>query len=350
MLKALKFACLGLCAAVALDCALAVSASAAGSAALTDFQQRCSAAGVLVCQGFDDPSVFVYTPGQTQGLFPIYGTTTIRGFQDTAVDVSGNSSLRFDIEDNTGPDDAGNFTVDFGQTFSQNSTFYVQYAVRFDSNYINTDWNAVANSSPKLAILYSGSSTCDQIELTTVEWYGSPIPTMYTDCGARGLTTSTTSITSYQNEQQPPFLLQQGTSTTDGYNCPYSSQGVFPTGTGNGSGCFHYPANTWMTLYYKVSVGTWGSPNSSIQAWVILNGVKKQWIDVTNFTLYPDNTANPGAGFDHLMITPYMTGKSTSAVYPTAHMWIDELIVSSQPIAAPGVQVLPSTPSNVAVH
>lgn len=327
--------------AAVLGCATA-SAQTATDAATADFNARCSAAGVVDCQGFDDASVFT----QAGGLNPRYGTTTYGGFQDTSVKMSGNSSLRFDIVDGTGADVAGSFTSNFGQTFSQNSTFYVQFAARFDSNFINTNWNAIAQTTPKLVDFYDGADTpCANIELTTVEWYTPALPTMYSECGGRGLTASTTNITSWQPTSQVPYLLQQGTSTTDGYNCPY---GQYTTGTGNGTGCFFYPANTWVTFYYKVSVGTWGQPNSSVQAWVIINGVKKQWIDVQNYKLSSNGSSS--GGFNKLMFTPYMTNKSSSVVYPTGHMWIDELIVSSQPIAAPQSQPLPEPPGQVQVN
>ena len=95
-----------------------------------------------------------------------------------------------------------------------------------------------------------------------------------------------------------------------------------------------YPANTWVTFYYKVSIGTWGQPNSTIQAWVSVGGGPyKQWINITNHALYEDT-----AGVDYNMVTllPYMTRRDSSvSAGPTAYTWYDELIVSSQTIAAP---------------
>jgi hypothetical protein len=322
-----------------------------------DYANRCAAAGVLTCQGFDDASVFNWSSSQTEGLYPIYGTTTIGGVQDTSVKVSGNSSLRFNIVDNTGADVAGNFSWNFGKTFSQNSTFYVQFSARFDSNFVNTNWGQF-NSSPKLVDFYDGNGVpCAQVELTTVEYYGGGIPTMYSACGARSVTTSPSSISLYQTTSVVPYLMQQGASASSGYDCAY---GNLILGSGNGTGCFKYPANTWMTFYYKVSVGTWGSANSSIQSWVSVNGgTPQEWINVSNFTLQHDASAT--GGYNRLMFTPYMTGKSTSATYATAYMWIDELVVSTQAIAWPGATsssssggttttVVPDPPSNVSVQ
>jgi hypothetical protein len=313
------------------------------SSADANFATRCGAPGVLVCQGFDTSSLFTYSSSQTEGLYPIYGTTTLGGFQDTTIKASGASSLRFNIPGNTGADMAGNFSWNFGQNFSQNSTFYVQYQARFDQNYVGTNWGTLANTSPKLAIFYDqNGSSCANIELTTVEYYGNPMPIMYSDCGSFSLYGSTTSLGSYS--ASTPLDLQEGSSTSSGYNCPYGNE---TTGTGNGVGCFYYPANTWITFYYKVSVGNWGQPNSSVQAWVAVNGGPyQQFVNIKNYTLNDDG--NSAGGFSRIMLTPYMTGKSSSISYATAHVWYDELIVSTQPIAAPD-EVLPSSPGNVAV-
>jgi hypothetical protein len=317
-----------------------------------DYTARCNASGVLSCQGFDDSSVFAYTSSQTQGLYPAYGTNYFGGVQDTSIKVSGNSSLRFNIVGLTPADVAGNFQWNFGKNFSQNSTFYVQFQARFDDVFVNTNWDSTAQTSPKLVDFYDGNGMpCANIELTTVEYYGGGIPTMYSECGARSLTSSPSNITSWQTTATVPYLMQQGSSSSAGYNCLYGQLNV---GTGNGTGCFKYLANTWITFYYKVTVGSWGSPNSSVQAWISTNGGPYvEWINVTNYTLSNDGSSS--GGFNRLMLTPYMTGKSSSVNYATAHMWIDELIVSGQPIAAPGglstqVAAIPLPPSGVSVQ
>lgn len=313
-----------------------------------DFAARCAAPGVLVCQGFDEAQTFVYTPGQKQGLYPMYSTGQIRGFQDTAIKASGASSLRFDIEGLTSADNSGSFQWNFGKTFSQNSTFYVQYQARFDDTFVNTNWNTLVHSDPKLSILYDANGlSCANIELTTVEWYSADIPDMYSQCGARSLETSPTNITSWVPVSQKPKLLQQGSSLTSGYNCLY---GQYVTGTGNGTGCFKYIANTWITFYYKVSVGTWGQPNSSIQAFVSINGGPYlQFVNVSDYILIPDGSTS--GGFSRIMLTLYMTGKNATVNHPTAHAWFDELIVSTDPIASPGAAtVRPDPPTNLQVQ
>ena len=124
------------------------------------------------------------------------------------------------------------------------------------------------------------------------------------------------------------YLTEQGDTATTGYNCHYQSS------VNTATSCFKYPANTWVTFYYKVSIGTWGQATSTIQAWVAVGGGPYQeWINLPNHTLFGDN-----AGLDYNMVTllPYMTGRdSTISAGPTAYTWYDELIMSTQPIAAP---------------
>jgi outer membrane lipoprotein-sorting protein len=317
-----------------------------------DFQKRCTASGVLVCQGFDASSTFVYSSSQTNCVYPPSGSTKVLAVQDTSIKLSGASALRFDIPGNTGADMAGNYSTNFGTSrFGPGSKFYVQYAQRFDSNYTTIDWSSM-NTSPKQSIIYDGNGmTCANLELTLVDYYATNIPYMYSECGNRSIRTSTTNITSFTTAV--PYLYQQGSSTTSGYNCTYGKESH---GTGNGVGCFYYPANTWITFYLEVFVGSFGQANSTIHGYVAINGgAYQQFLNVTNYTI--NNDASNSA-FSRIMLSPYMTGKNSSISHPTAHTWLDELIVSSQPIAAPGgtttvtppTTTTPDPPTNVTVN
>ena len=301
-----------------------------------DFAARCAASGVLVCEGFDSASTFVYSQSQSQGLYPISGTQTIRGFQDSAIKASGTSSLRFDILTNTQDDNSGAFTKNFGQTFSQNSTFYVQFRQRFDSNMLSIDWSGLMGTAYKQAIMYDKDGfTCANIELTTVvnDLNGNTKnqPIMYSECGSGHAWGTVTDPSLYR--ASTPLLIQQGTDLTRGYNCQYGSENVI--GTGNGVGCFNHIADKWITFYYKIRVGTWNSANSSIEAWVSFDGGPYlQWTNIRNYTLR--NDGNSAGGWSKIMLTSYMTNKNSSVAHATAKTWYDELIISTQPIVAPG--------------
>lgn len=90
-----------------------------------------------------------------------------------------------------------------------------------------------------------------------------------------------------------------------------------------------------MTLMYQVSLGTWGTPSSTIKAWVGLDGQPlRLWINEANFEL--NRTSATDNKFIQVDLLNYMTSKNPALTWNVAHSWYDELIISSQPIAAPG--------------
>lgn len=275
--------------------------------ATEDFRMRCQASGVIRCVGFDSQSEVA------PQLYPAWDQN-LRGFVDEGIRTSGKGSLRFDIPPFSPANTSGYFTLRFGQNFEEGETFYVQFRQRFSPEMLAIDWAGLMGTSWKQVIFHNHSATCGDLELTTAmyEWAKPAIPIMYTDCGARAL---------YSNGGKPPTQLQQGD-----YNCWYGH--VSP------KSCFAYLADQWVTLYYQVSIGEWGKPNSTIKAWVALGGKPyRQWIDMRTFAL---NNSTPGRGYDSVTLLPYMTGKNPTVSHPTAHTWYDELIVSTEPIAAPG--------------
>lgn len=279
-----------------------------------DFATRCTASAALVCEGFDDPVKFRPATYPASGLYPD-GGGQIKGTQDTTIKASGAGSLRFVIDSHTGANVAGAWRQGFTRNFGAHSTFYVQYRLRMSPEMLNQNWgDNSGHTSWKIAIFHYFPKTCGDVELTTTNYYNSGVAIMYTDCGGRGL---------YTNDGKPPYLRQQGETPKKGYNCAYGSD----------ANCFRFVANTWMTLYYRVSIGDWGKPNSSVDAWVGLPGQPlKQWINVHDFAL---NNDKPGSDYDSLDLLNYMTGKDPKLDHPQAFTWYDELIVSGHPIAPP---------------
>jgi hypothetical protein len=274
---------------------------------------------VLVCEGFDDPAAFQGGTWPNSGLYPNGSNSLANSTQDTAVVASGAGSLKFTIPGDGGANAAGYWLQRFGQQFDQNTTFYAQYRQRFDPNFLANHYQTSTGATTywKQQIFSNYLSTCDNAELTTINWQGGGFPGMYSQCGQDSL------ITSIGNGD---YLLEQGATPTTGYNCHYQSA------NNTSNSCFMYPANTWVTFYYKVQIGTWGQPNSTIQAWVSVGGQPyQQWINITNHTLLS------GTGpYDAVTLLPYMTGKDPAHnAGPTAFTWYDELIVSTQAIAAP---------------
>ena len=280
---------------------------ASKSSMLQSFQMRCTAPGVLVCEGFDSPSKFIEARWPSSGLYPA-GDGAIHGSLDKAVRASGTGSLRFEIPPHSGANASGYWKQAFGRSFGENATFFVQFRQRFSEEMLKTDWG---DTTWKQAIFHNAAATCGDVELTTVQYYHNGFPIMYTDCGARAL---------YTSGGKPPMKLEQGD-----YNCWY--------GEYNKKDCFLYPANQWVTFYFRVSIGHWGKADSKIDAWVALDGEDyKQWIQMPDFLLH---NSRPGRDYDTVTLLPYMTNKDAGVGHPAAYTWYDELIVSVRPIAPP---------------
>lgn len=329
----------------AVDGAGNVSSQSTGASATTlaqssggsDFQSRCNASGVIMCKGFDIAADFVPAVWPAPGIYGPDSCTNCRyPVQDTSVAASGASSMKFIINGQTSSNMAGSLRQHFGQSFGNNSTFYVQFALRYDPNLVNINWNQQMGTGWKSVIFHGALETCSDVELTTVVYYDAKFQHMYTDCGGRGIWTS----------QNTPLSFQQGD-----YNCDFGA-----VDSGNTSGCWKYNnlANTWITYYYKVHIGTYGTPSSSIEAWYAINGQPyKKFVSIFNFQLNNQNGASNN--YAYATITPYMTSKSQSIDHATAYMWLDDFIVSTQPIVAPGggggtTNPPPAAPTNLRVQ
>jgi hypothetical protein len=296
--------------------------------ALQDFQQRCAAPGVLVCQGFDSPSAFVPAVYPASGLYPS-GAGLYKGTMDTSITASGAGALRFEIDGLTTADPAGFWRQAFGQNFGPNTTFYLQYRYRVDPVFVTVNWTQFSGGV-KQSIFHMDTSTCASIELTTQRIEQPNLPIMYTDCGARGMYINPPSPGGTPSDSTPPYYKQQGDSSTTGYNCPFGAD------YGTNPNCFNYVANTWMTFYYVIHVGNWGQPNSTVQSWVGLDGQPmKQWINVSNLKLDCNDSPCGADSYNSVDLLNYMTGKDSTVNHPTAFTWYDELIISNKPIATP---------------
>jgi hypothetical protein len=309
------------------------AAPAAAQTADQDFAARCAAPGVIVCRGWDDSDEFVRPVYPGDGLYPD-GSGTIRGTRDTSVRASGSSALKFTIPSVSGQNSAGQWVQRLGATFGENTTFYVQFRYRVSPAMLS---GRFGGNGWKVAIFHYAFNSCSDLEITTQNTYYRGFPQMYTNCGAFNME-KTVGGTLYVQQGADPI------PNGGGWNCPY---GNFST-----TRCSFFQADRWHTLYYRVDVGTWGSPNSNIQAWIAYDGQPyQQFINAKNFTIY--NSAPVFPGFDHISLLPYDTNK-TSASNPEGYVWYDELIVSRQPIAVPGIgpsdATAPASPSGLVIR
>lgn len=315
-----------------------------------DFAERCHAPGVVTCIGFDNTTTDIVPK---KNLWPD-GLGVFRGGLDTEVKASGAGSLVFALPPppHGGANIAGQWLPPstapaLGQKFSENSTFYVQYRVRVSPEMLTNTWPV--NNSWKVVIMHYNTASCAPISLVATNFYRTGIANFYTSCGSSGLITDP--ATGLTKKPVPPYLFQQGD-----YNCAYRNY--------NRTDCFYYVPNKWLTFYYRVAIGTWGQPNSIVQIWVQQEGQSgyKQIINIHDYTFNCNNapcdqSPNKDVGFNNLTFTPYMTRLDPNAGLPgvTAKIWYDELIVSTQPIAAPAgvaspplpTEPLPASPENL---
>ncbi len=300
--------------------------------ATQDFQTRCAQPGVIVCEGFDSASAFVHTggnlrPSTSNGSFMTQDFTTARS----------GSSMKCVVPAKTGPDACGSFYQHFGQTFGQNTTFYVQFAQKIDANVLSQhplDTSGTQTFFKQDIIASAEGGTCASKELSTVNLYNRDYPYMYSQCGADGLETpipGTFDILKEQGDQS----VALGDPVDSGYNCHYQTQNNGP------NSCATYPPSVWVTYYYKVQIGTWGTASSNIYAFRALPGEGyKEWVKQVNHILL--NT-EAGTGYNIIDLLNYYTARNGSVAYgQTGATWYDELIVSTQPIAAPAA--LPALP------
>ena len=152
---------------------------------------------------------------------------------------------------------------------------------------------------------------------------------MYGECGGTSFATALDGVTP-DPRTNTPYLIQQGRKDpppTTGYECHNYDPKPGPPYTGD---CFYFEPDTWYTLYWKIHVGDWGKPDSSVEGYVgPTDGQLKKFINALNWTLNSNNP--PDGGFDSITLTQFMTN-ARLVDHPTAHVWYDDLIVSTEPI------------------
>ena len=322
------------------------------TSAADDFASRCSASGVIVC---DNLSATSNLPQRTcaDSDSGLYSDSCPSGTTYATVDSttyrSGGGSALFTIPGMSGTSASGYYRRLFTAnqstvpgtndgnltTFGTNSDFYISYAQRMDSAFINdVATTGSSNTYWKQQIISWSGSTCGQLEITTVNDFNEGYPLAYSQCG--DLPFQNTVGGTLYNEFTEPLMVNSKAGA--GYNCPYGSSQP-------NANCFDYPSNTWVTYYYHVHVGSFGSANSLVEGFVSTpsSPAWRQWLYQNKLTinLDPGNTW----GFDMVTLIPYWTGRDSetcSTPCSTAHTWYNELIVSSKPIAPP--QTAPSVP------
>lgn len=290
-----------------------------------DFAARCSATGVTLCKALD-------LEAEIANCIETANDGTRQGFPDAAVKASGSASLKFTLRKGVKVPNIGG-ACEFGMgSYAAGSTLYVQYRARFSKEYVANNLSAWG-SSIKFINLHGPSSTCQGTEMTTIaevstNGQGNRV-VMYHDCGNGWPTDPATN--KLLSGCSGDCLLQQASSVTNGpnvgYNCHYQNQHA---GDGNGEGCFWLQPEKWYTFYEVIKLGAIGAPTSSVYAYVSEGGGPyKQFQRVDGVT-----RAAGDAAYTRARLETYMTEIAAGGAID-AFVWYDELIVSTQPIAAP---------------
>ncbi|MGC1485039.1 MAG: Ig-like domain-containing protein [Candidatus Acidiferrum sp.] len=309
--------------------ATGVVVNATNSTSTSNFQALCIAPGVVKCVTWDSPSAF--TPatggaGYASGLYPAEDGT-YQGVQDTTNKVDGAGSLEFAIRPGSvhphGTNPAGYWFQQFGTdgaptNFGEGTTLYMQFRFKVSPSMLNYDWTQAGGEGWKVFIVFGPvpGPSCTSDQFVQENTNQTNVATAYVSCGTPGL---------YTNDGNPPMDIEQGD-----YNCAYAGSGA----TYTGPNCFVYPASTWITEYWVVHIGTFGQSNSTFQAWIAPEGQPlKQFLNLPNFNF--GDVSNHTVGLNAIELTPYFSGANGSTTTPAASMWFDDLIISTQPIAAP---------------
>jgi len=329
-----------------------------------DWVNRSTAAGVISATRFDTQAEV------DDWVHSDSGTSYVSW--DQATKISGNGSLRMDILD-TAATNSGNWRrwlADDQREFNSGDTIYVQYQAYMSSGYRTYDF--AGGNGPKLSIVSrcagdmdgtscspSGSNQFNEIVLQNTrargilqgynqDWEGSsPNWEVSRDTGCQN------GDVVFQEEvdrgvQSIGTACENDRARYGGLYNWYNSNPVanYPDPI---TGAHLLPDGGWMTVYLKIVLGESSNVNTNdtvVTLSVTENGDPYDVIVNKNIDL------GPGPPINAIWLTPFTTSRTAQpGARPDFIVRYDELIVSTQPIAAPisASSSLPSTPINPAL-
>ncbi|MES2365374.1 MAG: Ig-like domain-containing protein, partial [Pseudomonadota bacterium] len=355
----------------------------------SDFTTRCTAAIAAGgrCIPFDASSEIANTTwGGNTGLDLGFNGGKPPPVIDTTVKASGAGSLKFTISSQSPANGAGaywaNFSTDLSARYGAGQTFYVQWRQRFSPEQLSNVYNAIGggiDNGWKTADFTTGDragtctsaeaaegcqnqlgvaafTSCTAIELVTQNVLQRGFLQAYQSC--TGSSSRPFAYAGFQRQYPSGIIplgmdcgldcyLQDATATPF---CLYSQRpgvgsGFFPP---NGN-CIQFVANEWMTFKVKITIGPRGSGfvpgaspndefvNSNFEMWIAREGQPS--IKAFNYGPFNMSAGSTTADlkFGKVYLEPYQTNKDATQVHPTAFTWYDELIISPQDIADPGI-------------
>lgn len=321
-----------------------------------DWIARSTAAGVTTAQGFDTQQSW------QSNQFP----TGRANAWDQTVKASGAGAVRFDIRSQSGQGAVGNIVVDFNKHYGANSEFWLQWRQRFDAYVIDHNYAETAGSGEWKQIIlaqgnkrYADGSTllgyaCSENQYVMNNGGDRDYPGTYIECGRYWpFESSVGGVLTRQNQRA---------------QCNWTGDRV-------STGCLRYYPNEWMTFMVHWKLGPQGTASSSVGGVTdpgFINSEMEFYVGRQGGPLeiahrqtgivvprgqhyvsgdpnldssysggWTAHDAHRDAEFGKLWLTPFHTEKDASEVHQNASIWYDEVIVSDQPIAAPGGTVTP---------
>ena len=335
--------------------------------ATSDFATRCAAAGVVYCNGMNTMGsygsadlVTLATDSTNGNIWPQEVTGIYLATVDTSVKRSGAGSLKFTAAAGESNARIAGQYLCCGSTgawpgseqFGPGDTLHIQYAMRISPEVFTNAVNYWQDTI-KFSIFHMEGASCETKEIT-IGIYGS---TGYNkvaangECGQKAFYTNGSDISTWWDINtgtgSPTYYIQQGD-----YPCRYLAIGT----------CLTIPSDTWFTIYTKATFSTWGSSGHRIEIWYAQDGgAYQKFVDVVNGLSLGCNTPPAPCASEYFnnvsLPGMFMSGGATGPAPVDAYVWYDELIISTQPIAAPAVAAdggsgitPPTAPSNLIVR
>ncbi len=244
----------------------------------------CHLPGVFICDTFTAPRPNTLLTGSS-----------------TPVVVGG--ELVLTLPSKSAADAGGRYSVTFPPV-GEGQTLALAYRVKADAG-------AMALEGRKEFTLWRGSAPCTDLELSQTHLYSSPLFILYTECGARG---------PRKYDQGDNYLLHY-----PDYNCRYSDTRL-PI---RPESCAVTHVDKWEHFYIEIVIGKYGTPTSRLTAWHKTEGGSwKRYVDLDDWMFTGDG------GFDHFMLTSYMTGKDATIAHPPGTVRYDDLVLATAPFGA----------------
>ena len=337
----------------------------------SNFEERCTAAGVVFCDPLDTEGPYdgtgrvMLNPDGTQGLPTETWWRKWRGSAndcgpapglDTGVKASGTGSLKVTYESETSEACSGNFVTNFSddlsQTFGEGDTFYVQYRWRANCDFVYFDCDP---SSPtykatrrffettdggageaKLSIIADGDPALDE-SADACTWLQIVVDHKedhflhgFHSCGW------------YESFKKATGEVFGGSSQFDfqpngAAQCWWMPDPAQPDNKKawgfTGPNCWRLDSDEWATVQVMIRIGTWqpdrGSRNSHVTIWAAHEGESQRV--VTDRDIYIRGPrADPNGEYGKIWLHAFVSHKDPTEVHPTAHVWFDELIVSTE--------------------